>query len=140
MAGFRRAWNVTPSIHSGRQRQRRGRKGHRQNHEQTLRRRRHRRHIWWNRGLACAASCIHPSSAGVVLTIHSDHSLVESGPYQHVRHPLYAATIGVFVGIGAVLGNWFILGLAGLPTLALIHRIKIEEDMLLKALGPDYLR
>ena len=74
------------------------------------------------------------------LTIHSDHSLVESGPYQRVRHPLYAATIGVFVGIGAVLGNWFSVALAGLPTLALIRRIHIEEDMLVKALGPDYLR
>ena len=74
------------------------------------------------------------------LTVHADHQLVETGPYRRVRHPLYTATIGVFVGIGAVLGNWISLALAGLPTLALIRRIHVEEDMLVKALGPDYLR
>ena len=74
------------------------------------------------------------------LTVHADHELVETGPYQRVRHPLYTATIGVFVGIGAVLGNWISLALAGLPTLALVHRIHVEEDMLVKAIGTDYLR
>lgn len=73
------------------------------------------------------------------LTIHEDHELVETGPYRHVRHPLYTATIGVFVGLGAVLGNRISLGLAALPTIALMHRIRVEEDMLIEALGSRYL-
>ncbi len=72
------------------------------------------------------------------LTVHGDHELVDSGPYEHIRHPLYTATIGVFVGGGAVLGNWISLALAALPTAALVHRIHVEEDMLLGALGTSY--
>ncbi len=74
------------------------------------------------------------------LTVHEDHELVDTGPYRRVRHPLYAATIGVFLGLGAVLGNWISVGLAALPTAALVRRIGVEEDMLSEALGPRYLR
>ncbi len=73
------------------------------------------------------------------LTIHQDHELVETGPYRHVRHPLYTATIGVFLGLGAVLGNRISLGLAALPTIALIHRIRVEEAMLFETFGSRYL-
>lgn len=72
------------------------------------------------------------------LTIHADHELIESGPYRLVRHPLYSATIGAFVGIGALLGNWISLGLVSLPSLALLHRINVEEEMLVEAFGADY--
>ncbi len=72
------------------------------------------------------------------LTVHADHELIDTGPYRLIRHPLYSATIAAFTGIGAVLGNWASLGLALLPTWALAHRIKVEEDMLLDALGADY--
>lgn len=73
------------------------------------------------------------------LTVHADHELVDTGSYQRVRHPLYTATIGVVVGIGAVLGNKISLALAVLPTLALLRRIQVEEEMLADALGPSYL-
>jgi len=72
------------------------------------------------------------------LTVHQDHELIETGPYRRVRHPLYTATIGVFIGMGAVLGNWISVGLAALPLTALIHRIKVEEKMLTKTLGERY--
>ncbi len=72
------------------------------------------------------------------LTVHADHELIDTGPYRLIRHPLYSATIAAFAGIGAVLGNWASLGLALLPTWALAHRIKVEEDMLIDALGSSY--
>jgi protein-S-isoprenylcysteine O-methyltransferase Ste14 len=72
------------------------------------------------------------------LTVHADHELIDTGPYGLIRHPLYSATIGAFAGVGAVLGNWVSLGLALVPTLALLRRIKVEEDMLLDALGAEY--
>lgn len=73
------------------------------------------------------------------LTIHPDHELVDSGPYRRIRHPLYAATIGVSIGLGAVLGNRVSLALAVVPTWAIVRRIRIEEEMLVRALGPDYV-
>lgn len=74
------------------------------------------------------------------LTVHSDHELVDTGPYRRIRHPLYTATIGVFAGFGAVLGNWISVALAALPTAALIHRIAVEERMLSEAFGQEYSR
>lgn len=73
------------------------------------------------------------------LTSHDDHRLVSSGPYRHVRHPLYLATIIAFVGIGLVLGNWCAVAALGiLPTTALVHRIRVEEQILERSLGHDY--
>ena len=72
------------------------------------------------------------------LTVHDDHWLVDTGPYESVRHPLYLATTSALVGTGAVLGNWVSIATAGLPTAALVRRIAVEESMLERHLGPDY--
>jgi len=72
------------------------------------------------------------------LTVHADHELVETGPYRLIRHPLYTATIAVFLGIGATLGNWLSVLLSGLPAAALVYRITVEEDMLEDAFGVSY--
>ncbi|MCP4960612.1 MAG: isoprenylcysteine carboxylmethyltransferase family protein [Actinomycetia bacterium] len=72
------------------------------------------------------------------LTVHADHEVVDTGPYGTIRHPLYTATIAVFVGLGAVLGNWLSVWVAALPTVALFWRIEIEERMLNEALGESY--
>ena len=72
------------------------------------------------------------------LTVHADHDLVDTGPYRRIRHPLYAATIGVFLGFGAVLGHWLSIAFAVFPISALVHRIDVEEDMLSEALGRNY--
>lgn len=73
------------------------------------------------------------------LTVHEDHTLVDTGPYQYIRHPLYTATLLSFAGIGAVLGTYLSLALTALPTAALVNRIRVEEPMLVRALGVDYV-
>ncbi|MEZ5377726.1 MAG: isoprenylcysteine carboxylmethyltransferase family protein [Acidimicrobiales bacterium] len=73
------------------------------------------------------------------LTVHDDHSLVDSGPYGSIRHPLYLATASALVGAGAVLGNWVSVATAGLPTAALVRRIAVEESMLERHLGTSYV-
>ena len=73
------------------------------------------------------------------LTVHDDHSLVDTGPYESIRHPLYLATASALVGIGAVLGNWVSIATAGLPTAALVRRIAVEEAMLESHLGTGYV-
>ncbi len=72
------------------------------------------------------------------LTHHPDHELVDTGPYRLVRHPLYTATSCAFLGIGFCLGTWISIGLAALPIGALIHRIRVEEQLLDRALGSQY--
>lgn len=74
------------------------------------------------------------------LTYHIDHELIDTGPYRYVRHPLYVATICAFLGVGLCLGTWLSLALVSLPVAGLIHRIRVEEALLVRALGPRYLR
>lgn len=75
----------------------------------------------------------------VDVTIEKDHELVERGPFRVVRHPSYAGVLLAFVGFGLSLQNWAALLVILLPIgAAFIHRINVEEDALLHALGPRY--
>ncbi len=77
----------------------------------------------------------------VDVRVHSDHAVVESGPYRWVRHPSYTGLIVALLGIGFALGNWAALALlALLPTAGLIVRIRVEEKALLDGLGEPYRR
>jgi protein-S-isoprenylcysteine O-methyltransferase Ste14 len=79
------------------------------------------------------------SFAAPVVKIQDDRgqSVVTSGPYAVVRHPLYAGALLFFIGVPLLLGSF--TGLAFVPLLCLILalRIRIEEATLVAAL-PDY--
>jgi protein-S-isoprenylcysteine O-methyltransferase len=65
--------------------------------------------------------------------------VIAAGPYRYVRHPSYAGLLLAFLGLGVFFGNWLSLGVLMIPiTLAVIHRIRLEESMLVSALGPAY--
>jgi protein-S-isoprenylcysteine O-methyltransferase Ste14 len=57
-------------------------------------------------------------------------TVVDTGPYRYVRHPMYAATLLFFVGTSLLLGAW--CGLAAVLALAILLsiRIQIEEKAL----------
>lgn len=75
----------------------------------------------------------------VQVQVHSDQTVVDTGPYRWVRHPSYTAIIMSFVGIGVALGNWLSLAaLIVVPTIGLVVRIRVEEKALLDALGEPY--
>lgn len=68
-----------------------------------------------------------------------DHQLVTSGPYRWVRHPLYTAGIVLFLSIGLMAANWFILGWAFIALLAVrFVVIPREETYLESAFGAEY--
>jgi protein-S-isoprenylcysteine O-methyltransferase len=73
------------------------------------------------------------------VTIHEGQMVIAAGPYRYVRHPSYAGLLLAFLGLGVFFGNWLSLGVLMIPiTLAVIHRIRLEESMLVSALGPAY--
>jgi protein-S-isoprenylcysteine O-methyltransferase Ste14 len=78
---------------------------------------------------------IQNSYAAANITIEAGQKLITSGLYGIVRHPLYAGTVIMMVGILLALGSYwglFVL-LIGLPVLAL--RILDEEKMLSEELA-----
>ncbi|HXQ18858.1 MAG TPA: isoprenylcysteine carboxylmethyltransferase family protein [Acidimicrobiales bacterium] len=77
----------------------------------------------------------------LVLVVQSEHRVVTQGPYRVIRHPAYAGPVLGCLGIGLALDHWVSLVLCVvLPASAFIHRILVEEQMLVDGLGPEYER
>lgn len=73
------------------------------------------------------------------VAVLSGHRVVEDGVYAVLRHPSYTGTLLILAGIGAGTANWIGSLLVFLPGLfAILHRIKIEERLLLCSLGREY--
>jgi protein-S-isoprenylcysteine O-methyltransferase Ste14 len=75
----------------------------------------------------------------VDVTIEKDHELVQRGPFRIVRHPSYTGVLLAFLGLALSLCNWAALLVILVPIgAAFIHRMNVEEDALLQALGWRY--
>lgn len=72
------------------------------------------------------------------VTEKEDHQLVQSGPYRIVRHPIYTAMIGMFVGTALVSGDLHAFLGAGLIVVAYARKLKIEERNLDVVFGARY--
>jgi len=63
----------------------------------------------------------------------SDHELVRTGPYAHVRHPIYLAMLLFLLAMATALGHWVLL-IAALPIFLVGTSIRTSaEDRLLQA-------
>jgi len=74
------------------------------------------------------------------MKIRAGHKLIKEGPYQWIRHPIYTAFIGIGIGFLLLTGNWLIGGawLSSI-TIALMTRLKAEEEMMVEQFGDDYV-
>jgi protein-S-isoprenylcysteine O-methyltransferase Ste14 len=72
------------------------------------------------------------------LRIRADHTLVKNGIYRRVRHPAYLGAILLFTGIPVMLSSLlgFLVMLLLVPYL--LHRIKLEESMMIERFGKEY--
>jgi protein-S-isoprenylcysteine O-methyltransferase Ste14 len=57
-------------------------------------------------------------------------SVVSTGPYRYVRHPMYASTLLFFPGSALLLGSWWGLMFCTVLLGLLVWRIPLEEGML----------
>lgn len=79
------------------------------------------------------------SFAAPVVKVQAERhqQVVSTGPYAHVRHPMYAGVMLYFIGIPLLLGSWW--GLAMVPIFLVLFAIRsrIEERTLVAGL-PGY--
>jgi len=79
------------------------------------------------------------SFAAPVVKLQAERAqhVISSGPYAHVRHPMYSGMIMFFAGVPLLLGSWWGLAIAPFLVLLLAVRIRIEERTLMAGL-PGY--
>lgn len=87
--------------------------------------------IYWL--FSSIGSGITPTSA-----TRKEHKLVMKGPYRWVRHPLYTVGSSMFVALGLMADNWFIMALGILAFIAMALRTPKEEANLIEKFGDEY--
>ena len=76
----------------------------------------------------------------VNVAIVNDHKIIKSGLYKYIRHPSYTGTLLSFLGLGLAFSNWLSIAIIFIPILiAFLHRINIEERVLVQTFGDEYL-
>ncbi len=68
--------------------------------------------------------------AAPVVKIQQGQSVVTTGPYRYVRHPLYGGAILFFLGTPLLLGSWYGLAVAPVMIAFLAARARMEEKTL----------
>ncbi len=74
-----------------------------------------------------------------LLEIHTDHILVVRGPYQFIRHPMYAAFILSGIGYLFLSANWIAGGIYLIIAITMYaDRVSPEEKMMMEHFGEQY--
>jgi len=84
------------------------------------------------------------SFAAPVVKLQTERAqrVISTGPYAHVRHPMYSGMILFFAGVPLLLGSWWGLVMVPLFIALFAIRIRIEERTLREGLPgySDYVR
>jgi protein-S-isoprenylcysteine O-methyltransferase Ste14 len=72
-----------------------------------------------------------------IIELAPDQTVISTGPYALVRHPMYAGGLVMLLGIPIALGSWWGLLVIAAMTPALIWRLFDEEKFLARNL-PGY--
>jgi len=72
------------------------------------------------------------------LKLRNAHSLIKSGPYSKIRHPMYTALFIIYLSIALISTNLIIIILMVLTIISIIIRLPKEEEMLIFEFGDEY--
>ena len=68
------------------------------------------------------------------IEVQDDQQVIDTGLYGIVRHPMYTATLLMFLSMPLILGSWWALALFAIYPLLIIKRIRNEEQVLASGL------
>lgn len=88
--------------------------------------------------VACWARHTLGRNWSVAPQLKQEHELIESGPYRHVRHPIYSGLLLAFLGTTVMIGEWRAL-LAFVVVLgSFLYKYRVEEGFLQLHFGDRY--
>jgi protein-S-isoprenylcysteine O-methyltransferase Ste14 len=67
-----------------------------------------------------------------------DHQLVRTGPYRFLRHPIYTAMLGMFLGTAIASSQYHALVGLAILFVAYLRKTRLEERILCQSFGADY--
>lgn len=72
--------------------------------------------------------------ASATITVEQQQPVVTTGPYAHVRHPLYSGVLLMLLGSAPALGSWWALLAVAVLTVVIMARLLREERYLAERL------
>jgi protein-S-isoprenylcysteine O-methyltransferase Ste14 len=75
--------------------------------------------------------------AASTVTVETGQTVISTGPYSFVRHPMYSAALLLFLGVPVALGSWWGV-VVFLPLLALLIWRLLNEEAYLSTHLPGY--
>ena len=70
--------------------------------------------------------------------IAEGHELVRSGPYRLLRHPIYTANLGMFVGTAIASSQYHALLGVAILVVAYLRKTRLEENILRQTFGAEW--
>ena len=67
-----------------------------------------------------------------------NHQLIRTGPYQFLRHPIYTAMLGMFLGTAIASSQYHALLALALLFVAYLRKTQLEEKILRQTFGAEY--
>jgi protein-S-isoprenylcysteine O-methyltransferase Ste14 len=72
--------------------------------------------------------------------VKQEHELIRSGPYAHLRHPIYTGLLLALIGSAIVRGEWRGVLAVLIACAALWRKLRLEERWMIETFGDDYRR
>lgn len=72
------------------------------------------------------------------LEIKEGHTLVTSGPYRYIRHPMYVVYLIFNLGLFLICANLILLVIVVLGLIVVASRMRVEERMMIEQFGDEY--
>lgn len=70
--------------------------------------------------------------------IGEEHELVRTGPYRMLRHPIYTAMLGMFVGTAIASSQYHALVGVAMLVVAYLRKTRLEENILHETFGEEW--